>query len=1024
MRSMITLVLRNTIRLALALAAMLAARPAAAGGSFGRVIELPGHISDLVLDEPRGLLYAANFTAGHVDVISTGSNRLVSSLNIGGQPTALALSPDGLYLVVANLNSFAGIPRTSSLAVINLNDLSRRNFAIASRAGTAAAPQPLGLAFGADGYALLITDADVQRFHPGGGTFETVTTIASLAGSLPVPDPTFPREITRASMTASGDGNYIFGVTNTFVFAYQVMSTGFLNIRLLTTLIHPLAPPQVSASFDGSYFMAGQYLMNRQLRVMAEHPGVNASRINLGGHAIDFGSRTIYASFAEGTAASNSNGTSSITANQAGSTPLPADLIVQDADNLTVRDRLRLREQITGRVVMGGGGRYLYTVSDSGVQYLPLSDLASLPNVRPAVEQLYFQFDYCQRNVLRQQFQIRGNADFEISVNIPGVSFSPSSGTAPATVEVLIDVAAFFVTVQGTTSAVITVTSDDAVNVISPIALRVNVKDQDQRGRILSIPGKLVDLLADPRREQFYVLEQTKNELHVFQNSDLRLLGTFRTGNVPTWMSLSADARTLIVANSSGEALTLINLDRMQNEGLLFMPSGHNPVSVAADNGTVLVAVRTPTQGKIDWVDVVRRGSFDLGQSLGRPGVFQNLVSTNTAMVPLADMSGILIVQADGKVMRWDAAGQEVILARQDFGSIGGAIAAGANAVVVANNVLNLSLVPQAQFADAPNLPAGFTFVGEAAVRTSIPTGSAVDTGTVQRFDTSTPHVRLSPVRMVEQPSTPGAFPFLRSLAALRNGTIVSTSSSGLVELPGAFDAGIVIPRITAITAAADYSDALAPGSLVSIFGRNLAPDAATSRSLPLPTQLANVCLTVNGERLPLLYVSPTQINAQLPYRLTGRLSTILHTPGGLSDIYYASVKSTAPAVFQLDIAGQPGRYPAVLRVRNNQLATQSNPLRANEAFIVFASGLGDVGPEVDAGSAAPISPLANSLATPRVTLGGRSAGLIFAGLTPGFVGLYQINAVVPADVTAGLEIPLTISFGTSSTTVNVRVAE
>ena len=283
---------------------------------------------------------------------------------------------------------------------------------------------------------------------------------------------------------------------------------------------------------------------------------------------------------------------------------------------------------------------------------------------------------------------------------------------------------------------------------------------------------------------------------------------------------------------------------------------------------------------------------------------------------------------------------------------------------------------------------------------------------------------RRSPVRLVEQPLTPTTFAFLRSLAALRNGNFVSTTSSGLVEVPRNFDAGIIIPRVSAVTAAADFSDRLAAGSLVSIFGQNLASETRSSAAVPLPTQLGQVCVTVNAVRLPLLYVSPTQINAQLPFELSGRLRAILHTPGGLSDTFFAQVRTANPAVFQLSVSGQTGTFPAVVRVRNGQLSTLSNPLRRNEAFTVFASGLGAVNPEVDNGDAAPASPLAVTRQQPAVSIGGYSAGVLFSGLAPGFVGLWQLNAVVPANAPVGMQIPLTISAGGLSVTVNVRIVD
>src|SRR5581483_4456368 len=105
-------------------------------------------------------------------------------------------------------------------------------------------------------------------------------------------------------------------------------------------------------------------------------------------------------------------------------------------------------------------------------------------------------------------------------------------------------------------------------------------------------------------------------------------LGTFRTGNKPNWMSFNADGRYLLVANSAGENLTVINLDTMQNEGYLFMPAGDNPVSVAADNATTLVAVRTPGgSGRLDQVQAPNGFTAPLGPL----GVYQNVVHNNTA---------------------------------------------------------------------------------------------------------------------------------------------------------------------------------------------------------------------------------------------------------------------------------------------------------------------------------------------------------------------------------------------------------
>jgi len=89
----------------IALAASLSA--AAWGGTFGNVVSIGGHASDLALDEPRGVLYIANFTANRVEVMSLGSNTIQTSINVAAQPSALALSPDDHYLVVAHFGNAA-----------------------------------------------------------------------------------------------------------------------------------------------------------------------------------------------------------------------------------------------------------------------------------------------------------------------------------------------------------------------------------------------------------------------------------------------------------------------------------------------------------------------------------------------------------------------------------------------------------------------------------------------------------------------------------------------------------------------------------------------------------------------------------------------------------------------------------------------------------------------------------------------------------------------------------------------------
>jgi adhesin/invasin len=95
-----------------------------------------------------------------------------------------------------------------------------------------------------------------------------------------------------------------------------------------------------------------------------------------------------------------------------------------------------------------------------------------------------------------------------------------------------------------------------------------------------------------------------------------------------------------------------------------------------------------------------------------------------------------------------------------------------------------------------------------------------------------------------------------------------------------------------------------------------------------------------------------------------------------------------------------------------------------NDAIVIYLTGLGATAPAVDDGMPAPASPLASAMVTPALTLGGKPLDVFWAGLVPGYVGLYQINAMVPGSVPQGLDIPLVISQGGNSTALSVRVVK
>src|SRR5215472_19294462 len=107
----------NGSLISIALASMVSARPGVAA-NFGTVVPIGGHASDIALDESRGVLYIANFTANRIDVMSTADYTIRTSMNVAAQPAALALSPDGQFLVATHYGNFA--PPQASRNVITV----------------------------------------------------------------------------------------------------------------------------------------------------------------------------------------------------------------------------------------------------------------------------------------------------------------------------------------------------------------------------------------------------------------------------------------------------------------------------------------------------------------------------------------------------------------------------------------------------------------------------------------------------------------------------------------------------------------------------------------------------------------------------------------------------------------------------------------------------------------------------------------------------------------------------------------
>ncbi len=211
---------------------------------------------------------------------------------------------------------------------------------------------------------------------------------------------------------------------------------------------------------------------------------------------------------------------------------------------------------------------------------------------------------------------------------------------------------------------------------------------------------------------------------------------------------------------------------------------------------------------------------------------------------------------------------------------------------------------------------------------------------------------------------------------------------------------------------------ALAPGALVSIFGQGLALETAGATSLPLPLTLGGARVRINGIPSPLLYVSPTQINLQVPFDLGGGSAEIqLETSAGAAAPVSVALASTQPGVF-FDFASGIG---AIVNV-DDSTPVRTRPARAGAAVAIFGTGLGAVAPLGLTGAAAPASPPSQTALPVTVRVGGRNVVASFAGLAPGFSGLYQVNVTLPADLPSGRHLLSIFAGGRQSNEVPIDV--
>jgi uncharacterized protein (TIGR03437 family) len=232
----------------------------------------------------------------------------------------------------------------------------------------------------------------------------------------------------------------------------------------------------------------------------------------------------------------------------------------------------------------------------------------------------------------------------------------------------------------------------------------------------------------------------------------------------------------------------------------------------------------------------------------------------------------------------------------------------------------------------------------------------------------------------------------------------------------------LILPSFTAagvVNSASYAAGTAAPGAIMSLFGVGLGSNWASAASGPATT-LAGLRINIGGvsNPAPLFYASPSQVSFQMPYEASGATTLTLTREDGKTTTVNVNVGDAQPGLFTSDSSGTG---PAAATLADSSLLSSANPATRGNVVVLYATGLGSVAPSAITGAgatgpAACVNPVT-------VTVGGRTVIPDYAGLTPGYPGLYQVNVRIPADLATTGDVPLKVTAaGVDSNSVTLAV--
>jgi uncharacterized protein (TIGR03437 family) len=240
--------------------------------------------------------------------------------------------------------------------------------------------------------------------------------------------------------------------------------------------------------------------------------------------------------------------------------------------------------------------------------------------------------------------------------------------------------------------------------------------------------------------------------------------------------------------------------------------------------------------------------------------------------------------------------------------------------------------------------------------------------------------------------------------------TVASNGVNGNIVIPVQLVVAAQGPPIASAGGAVNNGsfasgEPLAQGDIVAVFGSQFDFDAPQGAIiLPLVTTMDGIQVLVNGKAAPVYYVSSSQINFEIPIdAATGDGTIQVVRNGTAGNLIYVDINAQVPRFILY------GNYGIMTTPAGALTGIPSSPVKVGDTVVIYALGLGPTSPAVPSGTASPVSPLAYVLGTTQVCFGVETpfyqapcATPAFTGLTPNYVGLYQIDVTIPAGIQSG----------------------